>query len=96
MKITAVRKNHGKKLTKLLDGINPPKNLEQINLSIGEPQLKPPMILEQNIQKYSSDWRKYSPAAGTKSFREAVANYLLRRYPKVKVINDFDNITIRN
>jgi len=80
------------KLTKLLDGINPPKNLEQINLSIGEPQLKPPMILEQSIQKYSSDWRKYSPAAGTKSFREAVANYLLRRYPKVKVINDLDNI----
>ncbi len=80
------------KLTKLLDGINPSKSIEHINLSLGEPQLEPPLILQKSIQQHSSDWKKYSPAGGTKSFREAVANYLLRRYPKTKKINDLDNL----
>ena len=79
------------KLNNLLSDKKPPKDSNQIFLNIGEPQLNPPDILKETINRYSSEWRKYTPSNGTRSFREAVSNYISRRYPSAANFLDIDN-----
>ena len=79
------------KLKNLLKDIKTPKDLEKISLSLGEPQTNPPPILKEMMNKYSDEWRKYLPPNGKRYFRESVASYLERRYPKAKNLIDIDD-----
>ena len=78
------------KLNDLLSNINPPKDLEPILLTVGEPKLSPPLIVKEVFNRYHSDWRKYTPSNGTRYFRESVAEYIANRYPKAADFLDVD------
>ena len=50
------------KLNDLLVDVNPNSKLSVIKMSIGEPQLKAPMYINDELMKFSSDWSKYPPS----------------------------------
>ena len=77
------------KLNHLLSDIKRDKE-ETFLLNIGEPQLNPPEIVKEIINKYNLDWRKYTPSNGSREFRESVAHYISRRYPSAKGLLDID------
>ena len=78
------------KLNNLLSDIKRGKESESFLLNIGEPQLSPPEIVKETINKYHLDWRKYTPSNGLREFRESVAHYISRRYPNAKDLLDID------
>ena len=79
------------KLSNLLSGVNPPSDSETILLTIGEPKTNPPEIVQETFNKYYKDWRKYTPSGGTSFFRESVAEYISKRYPKASEFFDIDD-----
>ncbi len=79
------------KLSNLLSGVNPPSDSETILLTIGEPKTSPPEIVQETFNKYYKDWRKYTPSGGTRFFRESVAEYISKRYPKASEFFDIDD-----
>jgi len=68
------------RLRQLLSGISPATDAAPLVLSIGEPQHAPPVILQQTVEENSHLWGKYPPIDGTPEFRNAVVNWLNRRY----------------
>ncbi len=68
------------RLRALLDGIDPPEDLEPLFLSIGEPQHPPPPVISETLEATAGLWGKYPPIDGTPEWREAVAGWLERRY----------------
>ena len=78
------------KLSALLSDVSPPQNTEHILLTIGEPKNHPPEIIKETLNKYSADWRKYTPSSGTRYFRESVAEYISKRYPSCSDFFDID------
>ena len=78
------------KLSVLLSDVSPPQNTEHILLTIGEPKNHPPEIIKETLNKYSADWRKYTPSSGTRYFRESVAEYISKRYPSCSDFFDID------
>lgn len=57
-------------------------NIDVIRLDMGSPDLAPPDFVINTLIEYvkRSDSHGYSPQGGTKFFREAVANYYLKRF----------------
>ena len=49
-------------------------------MSIGEPQHTPPAMITDAMVKHANLWHKYPPGAGTPELREAIKNWLDRRY----------------
>ena len=68
------------RLRALLKSVEPPRNIETIALSVGEPQHKPPSLLPQIVAREYESWAKYPPMKGTKIARTAIAEWLVRRY----------------
>ena len=68
------------RLRALLGGLEPPKDLAPLVLSIGEPQHAPPPVVAQTLAASAHLWGKYPPVDGTPAFRRAVADWLTRRY----------------
>ena len=73
------------KLSALLSDVSPPQNTEHILLTIGEPKNHPPEIIKETLNKYSADWRKYTPSSGTRYFRESVAEYISKGTQVVQI-----------
>jgi aspartate/methionine/tyrosine aminotransferase len=48
--------------------------------SVGEPQTPPPPVLEGILSRHSGEWSRYPQAQGTPEFRQAVTDWLNRRY----------------
>lgn len=57
-----------------------PPGQDPINLSIGEPQHRPPAMVAERLAAGVGDWGKYPPVAGSPAFRAAVAGWLARRF----------------
>jgi succinyldiaminopimelate transaminase len=68
------------RLNSLLQGIQPGGAERPLSFSVGEPQMTPPPILGEVLQREFGQWSKYPLAPGTPEFRAAVADWLVRRY----------------
>jgi len=68
------------RLNTLLEGLEPPKDRAPINLSIGEPQHAGPPWVAEILSAEAAAWGRYPPTPGTHDFRQAVADWLARRF----------------
>ncbi|MBP2311549.1 aminotransferase class I/II-fold pyridoxal phosphate-dependent enzyme [Azospirillum soli] len=68
------------RLATLLSDVRPRANVEPIMMSVGEPQHKPPAIIDETLRANAHLWGKYPPVGGTPEFRAAVGDWLTRRY----------------
>jgi aspartate/methionine/tyrosine aminotransferase len=68
------------RLSRLLDDIAPPAGVAPIILSVGEPNHEPPSFVTETLSEYADDWGRYPPTRGTPGFRQAVTDWLGRRY----------------
>jgi succinyldiaminopimelate transaminase len=68
------------RLRDLIADVTPPKGLQPIAMSLGEPQHACPGLLGQVLQQNLHLYNKYPPVTGTEDFRRAVADWLTRRY----------------
>lgn len=68
------------RLTELLAGLEPPADVTPIAMSIGEPQHPAPDLIQSELNQHAKAWNKYPPTNGTAAYREAVADWLERRY----------------
>ena len=67
-------------LRTLLNPVQPRVNDPPILMSVGEPQHQPPALLTETLAAHAGEWNKYPPMAGTPELREAIADWLIRRY----------------
>jgi N-succinyldiaminopimelate aminotransferase len=68
------------KLRALLSGIEPNPDLRPINLSIGEPKHPTPALIREALTGALDGLAAYPATAGTPALREAIAEWLGRRY----------------
>ena len=67
-------------LRTLLNPVTPVVNDVPILMSVGEPQHQPPALLTETLAAHAHAWNKYPPMAGTPELRQAIADWLVRRY----------------
>ena len=67
------------RLTLLLEGLAP--SLPAIDLSLGEPKALIPSFLGPTLEAHLSEFGRYPPIKGIPAFRQAVADWMGRRYP---------------
>lgn len=67
-------------LRTLLNPVTPVVNDVPILMSVGEPQHQPPALLTETLAAHAHEWNKYPPMAGTPELRQAIVNWLGRRY----------------
>jgi N-succinyldiaminopimelate aminotransferase len=67
-------------LRTLLNPVTPVVNDPPILMSLGEPQHQPPALLADTLAAHAHEWNKYPPMAGTPELRQAIADWLTRRY----------------
>lgn len=68
------------KLNQLKQGCNPPSELEHIALSIGEPKHPTPEFIRHNIQDHIDGLANYPLTRGTQDLREAISEWLNKRF----------------
>ncbi len=68
------------KLRALFAGIEAPAHLKPIRLSIGEPRHPTPAFIKQTLADNLDGLAVYPTTAGSDTLREAIANWLTRRY----------------
>src|ERR1044071_5564039 len=64
----------------LLNPVTPLINDPPILMSLGEPQHQPPALLTEALAAHAHEWNKYPPMAGTPELRQAIVDWLTRRY----------------
>ncbi|MGC2409438.1 MAG: aminotransferase class I/II-fold pyridoxal phosphate-dependent enzyme [Methyloceanibacter sp.] len=69
------------RLTELLHGIEP--GAPPIDLSLGEPHALIPSFLGPTLQRHVSEFGRYPPIRGIPALRQAIADWLGRRYPRL-------------
>ncbi|MBU0725730.1 MAG: aminotransferase class I/II-fold pyridoxal phosphate-dependent enzyme [Alphaproteobacteria bacterium] len=69
-----------RKLSTLLDPIQPVSNDAPLMLSVGEPQNQPPAFIKDVLSENAHLWNKYPPSLATPAYRQAVADWLTMRY----------------
>jgi N-succinyldiaminopimelate aminotransferase len=67
-------------LRTLLNPVTPRVNDEIIAMSVGEPQHQPPPLLTETLAAHAHEWNKYPPMVGTPELRQAIVDWLTRRY----------------
>jgi N-succinyldiaminopimelate aminotransferase len=67
-------------LRTLLNPVTPVVNDAPIMMSVGEPQHQPPSLLTETLAAHAHEWNKYPPMAGTPELRQAIVDWLGRRY----------------
>ncbi|MDF3072681.1 MAG: aspartate aminotransferase [Alphaproteobacteria bacterium] len=68
------------RLAKLIADLTPPADKKPIIMSIGEPQLNPPAFVPEILQREALGWGRYPAPSGTPELRQAIADWLTRRY----------------
>jgi aspartate/methionine/tyrosine aminotransferase len=69
-----------RRLAALLADVAPASDAGLADLSIGEPQHRPPPLLAATLAQHADLWNKYPPAGGTPALRAAAAAWLGRRF----------------
>jgi N-succinyldiaminopimelate aminotransferase len=67
-------------LRTLLNPVTPVVNDPPVLMSVGEPQHQPPALLAETLAAHAHEWNKYPPMVGTPELREAIVDWLRRRY----------------
>jgi succinyldiaminopimelate transaminase len=67
-------------LRTLLNPVTPRVNDAPIVMSVGEPQHQPPALLAETIAAHAREWNRYPPMQGTPELRQAIVDWLTRRY----------------
>ena len=67
-------------LRTLLNPVTPRVNDAPIVMSLGEPQHQPPPLLTETLAAHAHEWNKYPPMPGTPELRQAIVDWLTRRY----------------
>lgn len=80
------------RLAALLNGLAP--GGDPLVMSIGEPQHPAPALLGEALAKASHQWGKYPPVQGTPGFRQAVADWLARRFALPQGAVDADRMIL--
>ncbi len=82
-------------LRTLLNPVTPIVNDAPILMSLGEPQHQPPPLLTETLMAHAHEWNKYPPMDGTPELRQAIADWLTRRYRlPVGAIDPMRNVVI--
>ncbi|MBM3489266.1 MAG: aminotransferase class I/II-fold pyridoxal phosphate-dependent enzyme [Alphaproteobacteria bacterium] len=68
------------RLRRLLGGVEPPPGMAPLVLSLGEPQHPYPDLVREVLAASAHLYGKYPPLAGTPELREAIRDWLIRRY----------------
>ncbi len=68
------------RLRALLTDVEPAAGVTPLMLSVGEPRHAPPAWLADSLGAEPALWGRYPPVDGTPAFRQAVADWLTRRY----------------
>lgn len=68
------------KLAALKAGVTPPEDKTPITLSIGEPQHSAPSIVAEELIAHLHGLSRYPSTKGTRSLREAITHWLIRRF----------------
>ena len=68
------------KLRQLFAGIMPPADLRPVSLGLGEPQHPTPAFIKQALTDNLAGLAKYPATAGEPHLRNAIAQWLMRRY----------------
>ena len=67
-------------LNALLQGVAPPPGYRPIDMAVGDPQHAAPALLADTVARHAADWNRYPPMSGTLELRQAIAEWLTRRY----------------
>ena len=67
------------RLRRLLDGI-PPGHAQPIDLTLGEPRETMPSFVVDKLAQSAALYAKYPPIRGSDELRQAIADFLARRY----------------
>jgi N-succinyldiaminopimelate aminotransferase len=70
------------RLTLLLEGLAP--GAAPIDLSLGEPKALTPPFLGPTLQQHLSEFGRYPPIKGIPALRQAIAEWIARRYPTLE------------
>ncbi len=73
------------KLRQLFAGVTPPAGLRAVSLGLGEPQHATPAFIKQALTDNLAGLSKYPATAGEPALRNAIAQWLMRRYRLPKV-----------
>lgn len=68
------------KLRKLFEGVTPDPALPHISLGIGEPRHPTPELIKRALAENLAKLAGYPPTAGSDALRQAIADWLARRY----------------
>jgi N-succinyldiaminopimelate aminotransferase len=68
------------RLSKLKEGITPPRHLQHISLSIGEPKHAPPEFVLEVLREHLDGLGTYPMAKGLIELRQSIASWLGRRF----------------
>ncbi|MFT4564512.1 MAG: N-succinyldiaminopimelate aminotransferase [Gammaproteobacteria bacterium] len=68
------------RLAQLRASIDPPSNLEPINLSIGEPKHPTPQFIRDALVESLAGTEKYPPTRGSDGLRESIGTWLRKRF----------------
>ena len=68
------------KLRGLFEGVTPPPGLAHISLGIGEPRHPTPELIKRALSENLAKLAAYPPTAGGDALRQAIAEWLVRRY----------------
>jgi len=68
------------KLRILFEGVRPNPGLVQISLGIGEPRHPTPELIKRALSENLAKLAAYPPTAGGEALRQAIADWLVRRY----------------
>ena len=84
--------NMFQKTRSLIENISPVAGMNEINMSIGEPQQEPPAFISKMFSKNKCDWNSYPKVKGNKKFYDDVKYYLNNRFNKIgDWLNPLDN-----
>ncbi|HMG59524.1 MAG TPA: aminotransferase class I/II-fold pyridoxal phosphate-dependent enzyme, partial [Burkholderiales bacterium] len=68
------------KLHGLFEGVEPNRGLAHISLGIGEPRHPTPELIKRALSENLAKLAAYPPTAGGDALRQAIAEWLVRRY----------------
>jgi N-succinyldiaminopimelate aminotransferase len=70
------------RLTRLLEGLDPAQ--PALDLSLGEPKALIPSFLGPTLEAHLSEFGRYPPIKGIPALRQAIADWIGRRYPMLQ------------
>lgn len=76
------------RLRALFQGVQPPKGVREIKLSIGEPQHATPAIIRTALSEGLDGLANYPTTQGVPSLRKAIADWIMRRYDTPEIDPD--------